>query len=554
LKRTRTWRVMAAAAAMSAITMTIGGPALAQPQQDLERFLDGLTEVEVGQVLDVLDGDATRDTLPAELQEVLDRILAALDEAAGGDAGSSETGATEGDAVAAQGGGAAATPDASGGGFVGYADASGTTVCVGLPGELREGLAQALEALGIAGRCDAVGGDGIRIDLGRAQAELRRAALGDDVESSARGLLTNAIIGSAELDAPGACTGGPIDVALPEASAPLVTISLLGVDCEESDARAFADVRIAGLDIRLGHLLAYGLPTELRDGLDEALAAINGQLLSPLSEATCQATDPVFGGLLGGGSLCEDGEPFLQLPNPLDLDVPVVDLSLVTATSEVTHDDGTVTATASATFTGLNVLGIACVGGDGTAPLTFTSTATTDGETATRSATAPDLQARLCPQDQSVLRTLMSSDQPLGDIAILEQVAQESQLEPLFGGLDQLLEALGTYALTEGKAYTNPIEGAGTSAGTTPFAIVASLPLSALPGLEDTPLGELGVAVIGNETAVGVNATPVVIPAGAPPQAAPTPSDPLPHTGPGLAGLLGLGALGAAAALRRRDR
>jgi hypothetical protein len=57
-------------------------------------------------------------------------------------------------------------------------------------------------------------------------------------------------------------------------------------------------------------------------------AAINGQLLAPLSEATCEATDPVFGGLLGGGSLCEDGEPFLQLPNPLDLDVPVVDLSL----------------------------------------------------------------------------------------------------------------------------------------------------------------------------------------------------------------------------------
>jgi MYXO-CTERM domain-containing protein len=509
--------------------------------------------VEVGQVLDVLDGDATRDTLPAELQEVLDRILAALEEAAAGDADASEAGATEGDAVTAQAGGAAATPDASGGGFVGYADASGTTVCVGLPGELREGLAPALEALGIAGRCEEVGTDGIRIDLGRAQAELRRAALGDDVESSAQGLLTNAIIGSAELDAPGACTGGPVDLQLPDASAPLVTISLLGVDCEGTDARAFADVRIAGLDIRLGHLLAYGLPTELRDGLDEALAAINGQLLSPLSEATCEATDPVFGGLLGGGSLCE-GEPFLQLPNPLHLDVPVVDLSLITATSEVTHDDGTVTATASATFTGLNVLGIACVGGDGTSPLTFTSTATTDGQTATRSSTAPDLQARLCSQDQSVLRTLMSSDQPLGDIAILEQVAQESQLEPLFDGLEQLLEALGTYALTEGKAYTNPVDGAGTSAGTTPFAIVASLPLSALPGLEDTPLGELGVAVIGNETAVGVNATPVVTPAGAPPQAAPTPSDPLPHTGPGLAGLLGLGALGAAAALRRRDR
>jgi hypothetical protein len=96
----------------------------------------------------------------------------------------SETGATEGDAVARAGGGAAATPEASGGGFVGYAKASGTTVCVGLPAELREGLAPLLDGLGIAGACDEVGGDGIRIDLGQTQAELRRAALGDDVESS----------------------------------------------------------------------------------------------------------------------------------------------------------------------------------------------------------------------------------------------------------------------------------------------------------------------------------------------------------------------------------
>jgi hypothetical protein len=87
-----------------------------------------------------------------------------------------------------------------------------------------------------------------------------------------------------------------------------------------------------------------------------------------------------------------------------------------------------VTATAEATLTGLNVLGMACLGGDGTAPYTFTSTATTDGETATRSATAPDLQLRLCQQDQSLLRTLMSSDIPLGDIAALEQVLQDSEL------------------------------------------------------------------------------------------------------------------------------
>jgi MYXO-CTERM domain-containing protein len=554
LKRTRTWRVMAAAAAMSAITMTIGGPALAQPQQDLERFLDGLTEVEAEQVLDVLDGEAARDTLPAELQDVLDRILAALDEAAGDDAGPSEAGTAEGDPVGAQAG-TAATPGASGGGFVGYAKASGTTICVGLPAELREGLAELLDGLGIAGACADANTDGIRIDLAQTQADLQRAALGDDVSSRAKGLITNLLLGSAAADEPGACTGGPMEVAVPDEDTPLVTFTLLGVDCEESDARAFADVQIAGVDIRLGNLIELGAPEEFRTGMQDAVDQLNDQLLAPLSEGICEATDPAFEGLLGDGTLCEDEKPFLQLTNPLDVDVPLVALELITATSEVTHDDGTVSATAEATLTGLNVLGMACLGGDGTAPYTFTSTASTDGETATRAATAPDLQLRLCQQDQSLLRTLMSSDIPLGDIAALEQVLQDSELEPLFDGFDQLVAALQTRALTQGEAYTNPVEDAGTSAGTTPFVVVASLPLSGLPGLEDTPLADLGVAVIGNETAVGVNATPVVTPAGAPPQAAPsTPSEPLPHTGAGLAGILGLGALGAAAALRRRDR
>jgi MYXO-CTERM domain-containing protein len=554
LKRTRTWRVMAAAAAMSAITMTIGGPALAQSPQDLPVLGELLRASDGSPDLDDLDGLPT-DRLADLLAELglpegtpLDELLAVIRDTVGANA------AADADVAELATGGSAATPEASGGGFVGYAKASGTTICVGLPAELREGLADLLDGLGIAGACEEVNTDGIRIDLAQTQADLQRAALGDDVSSRAKGLITNLLLGSAAADEPGACTGGPTKVAVPDEATPLITFTLLGVDCEESDARAFADVQIAGVDIRLGNLIELGAPAEFRTGMQEAVTQLNGQLLAPLSEGICAATDPAFEGVLGDGTLCEDDEPFLQLTNPLDVDVPLVALELITASSEVTHDDGTVTATASATLTGLNVLGMGCLGGDGTAPYTFTSTASTDGETATRSATAPDLQLRLCQQDQSLLRTLMSSDIPLGDIAALEQVLQDSELEPLFDGFDQLLDALQTRMLTQGKAYTNPVDHAGTSAGTTPFAVVASLPLSGLPGLEDSPLADLGVAVIGNETAVGVNATPVVVPAGAPPQAAPTPSEPLPHTGAGLAGILGLGALGAAAALRRRDR
>ncbi|MBS3941868.1 MAG: hypothetical protein KG028_12995, partial [Actinobacteria bacterium] len=233
-------------------------------------------------------------------------------------------------------------------------------------------------------------------------------------------------------------------------------------------------------------------------------------------------------------------------------DVPLVDLDLIAATSEVVHDDGTVTATATSTFTGLNTLGIACVGGDGTEPYTFSSTATTDGAEATRSATVTDLQLRTCPQEQSLLR-LIATEGPLGDIGVLEQIVQDEllggSLAPVFDGVDQLLGALSTQAITQGQAYTGEIEGAGTSAGTTPFVIAASMPLAALPGLADVG-GEIAVIVHANETSVGVNATP------AEPTVSPDVIDDpgeLPNTGPGLAGLLGLAAMAGAVALRRRE-
>jgi hypothetical protein len=557
VKRTRTWRLATAAVALTALTMTIGGPAMAQSTQDLP-VLGGLLDSSDGAPSpEALEG-LSADQLSALLAELglpegtpLDDILAAIQDAIGG----ADEGGTEGDTEPVTTGGSAEVPDAGVGGFSGYARASGTTICVGLPAELRDGLADLLGGLGIAGACEEAGLDGIRIDLAQTQADLQRAALGDDVTSEAKGLITNLLLGSPELDSPGACTGGPMKVAVPDEATPLVTFTLLGVDCEESDERAFADVQIAGVDIRLGNLIELGAPEELRGGMQDAVDQLNAELLTPLSLGICDASDPVLDGALGGGTLCEDGEPFLQLTNPLDVDVPLVALELITATSEVVNDDDTVTATAEATLTGLNVLGIACLGGDGTAPYTFTSTATTDGETATRAASAPDLQLRLCQQDQSLLRTLMSSDIPLGDIAALEQVLQDGPTAELWAGLDQLLDALQTRALRQGEAYTNPVDEAGTSAGTTPFAVVASLPLSGLPGLEETPLADLGVAVIGNETSVGVNATPAVAPAGGDPMPAPAPqpSAPLPHTGAGLAGLLGLGALGAAAALRRRD-
>ncbi|MFA9432675.1 hypothetical protein [Egicoccus sp. AB-alg2] len=566
------WRRTAAVAVAGLLLLGGTGVAAAQPADlgDLEELLDpaqvedllgDLDPAELQQLLDALRDGGGSD-LPQPLQDLLEQLRGLL----GDDApDASEDGGDEG-ADASPGGaggaGGAVTPETGVGGFAAYAEANGTTVCVGLPAALADGLAPVLEGLGIAGSCELgeVTTTGIRIDLGKAEAELRRAAAGEDVDADARAFVTNLLLAAEAADQPGACQGGPMDVELPPGDTPVINLTLLGVDCAADDARAFADVQIAGADIRLGNLIALGLPAELRDAVGQVVDALNEQLLAQLQPALCDVTDPVIEQLLGGGSLCEDDpegtRSILQLRNPLEVDVPLLDLGLVGATAEVVQDGTSVTATATSTLAGLNALGIACVGGDGTAPFTFSSTATTDGTEASRSASVVDLQLRSCPQEQSLLR-LIATEGPLGDIAVLERVVQQDlldgQLDPVFDAIDELLDALTTQAITQGEAYTGEVDGAGTSAGTTPFVIAASLPLAGLPGLGDVA-GDIAVVVHANETRVGVNAAPAA-PDDDPeivPTAVEPPDEPLPHTGAGLGGALGLLALATALLLHRR--
>jgi hypothetical protein len=518
MKKTRLWRTATAGLATATLLTMTAGAAVAQSPEDLPLPGDdeGTEEVEP-------EGDDEQDELEV-----------------GG------------------------IPETGMGGFSGYADAQGATVFVGLPQELADGLEPVLDGLGVAGSIDANGTtlSGIRIDLAAVQANLERAAAGEDISSEATALLTNLILGSGAADQPGACQGAPAEVALPpDEETPLITLTILGVDCEETEERAFANAQIAGLDIRLGALIELGLPEELRAGVQQLVDELNTQLLAPLSEGVCDnLLGPIADGLIGAEP-CEEDDPLLQLTNPFDIDVPLVDLDLVAATAEVTQDGGSVTATATSTFGGLNVLGVSCIGQDGNEPLTFTSTATSDGATATRAADAPSLALRLCQQEQSLLRILLG-DGPLGDIAVFEEIVQEElfdgQLQELFDGVDELLATLSTEAITQAEAVLGDIEGAGTTARTEPFVIASTVPLSGLPGFGDTPLADIAVVVVGGATEVGVNA----LPAGEEPEAQPvTPAGPeapappasLPRTGAGAGALFGLMALGAATALRRRD-
>ncbi|MTV24434.1 hypothetical protein FTX61_03235 [Nitriliruptoraceae bacterium ZYF776] len=510
MKSTRTWRVATAAAAAAGLMMMTAGPAAAQLPD-----LPGLPGLG-GDDEDVEDGEDT---------------------AAGDELGL--------------------------GGFAGFAESSGTTVFVGLPSVLYGPLEPVLDALGVAGTSPSgTGTQGLRIDLARTEADLRRAAAGEDISSGSSAFVTNLLLASGAAGEPGSCVGGAMQVELPPGT-PLLTLSLAGVDCEQTDERAFADVEVVGLDLGLANLLELGLPDALADGVGQLIDTLNDALLNPVSEGLCAVLDPLLGVLLPGAVPCEDDNPLLQLRSPFDLDVPVIDLSLIGSDAEVVRDGDTVTATATSTFTGLNVLGVACVG-DGTGPLVFTSTATTDGETATREASAPSLTAGLCAQEQSLLRILLGEG-PLGDAALIERILQDDllggALGAVFDGVDTLLDALSTELLTQGNAVLGDIEGAGTTAATTPASVAYTAPLAGIPGLGDV-LGELEISVTFGSTQVGVNALPEgieppdepedpddpVVPSGPDPDPAPS----LPRTGTSFAAVLGLGALGAAAALRRR--
>lgn len=553
MKNIRAWRRATAGLAVAALLTVVAGPAAAQSRDDLPSDPASLQAYLEGLDADALSGLLAELGLPEGTP--VDQVVEALadDEDAGDEDPGDETDTVTVESTDGP------IPVTGVGGFAGYAEAEGATVFVGLPAELAEGLAPLLDGLGAAGSIETDGGtlSGIRIDLAQVQADLERAARGEDISSSSSALLTNLVLGSDAADQPGACEGGPAEVALPpDATTPLITLTVLGVDCEQSDERAFAEARIVGLDIRLAALLEQGLPQEFDDGAQQLVDELNAQLLAPVSEGLCEIIDPVFAAILGTEPCAAEEEPLLQLRNPFDVDVPVVDLDAVGATAEVTQDGESVTATATSTFTGLNILGVSCVGGD-EPPLQFTSTATSDGATATRDAAAPSLALGLCQSEQSLLRILLGEG-PLGDVAVFEQVVQDElfdgQLQQVFDGVDQLLTQLNTEAITQGEAVLGEIEGAGTTARTDPFVVASTIPLSGLPGLGDTPLGDIAVIVVGGATEVGVNALPATQVLDDPPvESTPVTPSQLPRTGAGAGALLGLAALGAAAALRRRD-
>ena len=558
---TRLWRFGTATLAASALLMTTVGGATAQTEP-IEELLD---EPQLDELADLLgdddsdegdeDGltgtplDAILDELPVEdLEGLLDLLDGGLpgddedDDAGEGEFDGPQTG-EDADALDA-----GEVPETGIGGFVGDAAATGLSIDVSLPGELRDGLAPVLEGLGVAG------GDGIHIKVAETQAQLQRAADGEDVDGLAEALVTNLLAGSQTLDSPGSCVGGETVDLPPDAEIPLLSVSLAGIDCGQDDERAFADVQLTGVTISLAGLLEAGLPDDVRTGLDSAITPLNEMLLEQVNDnLTCGVLDEALGTLLPGSDACEALS--LQLQNPLEADVPLVDVDLLGAASEVTADDDEVAADAEATLAGVNVLGLGCIGGDGTDPLTYSASVATDGEAASEpTTTSPSTQLQVCPQDENILN-LVSDAAPLDLVELLGTDVQDlldGALAEVFDGLEGLLDAIDTAILYNGQPYSN-VEDAGAVAGVSPLTIVGSFPLADIPGLSDVA-GELGVEVNAMEVEAGVNAVPAGVqqPAGPPSDPAPEPDADLPTTGASAA-MLGLGTMGLALAMRRRD-
>ena len=553
--KTRLWRIGTAALAASALLMTTVGGATADTQQ-VEDLLD---PGQLEQLGELLGSDAADDDEGTPLDEVLDALgLDSLDELLellGGD--DDGDGADNGDGVDApevQDGeaGDGDVPDAGIGGFIGIADATALEVAIGLPAELRDGLAPLLEGLGIAGQ------DGIHITFAETQAELQRAGEVEEVEGLAKALVTNLLLDSE--GSPGACEGSDTIELPPDQDVPLLRVDIASIDCEQTDERAFANAQLAGVEISLAGLIEAGFPEEVRDGFEDGLASINQELLAQINDGACNPDEDgnlndLFEGVFGGDQeACEALE--LQLQNPFNVDVPLVKVDLLGSTSEVTANDDEVRAEATAMLEHVNVLGLACVGGDGTEPLQYTATAVTDAEQGSFSTSAPDAQARLCPNEASILR-LITDSEVFQSVDIFEANITDlfdGALEDLFLGLEELFLALETTAIADGAAYGD-VEGAGAVGGVSPLTIVGTAPFSALPGFEDTPLGDLEVRVAAMEVEAAVNAAPEApgpAPAGPDPDPAPEPDEDLPTTGASAA-LLGLGAMGLAVAMRRRD-
>jgi hypothetical protein len=108
---------------------------------------------------------------------------------------------------------------------------------------------------------------GIRIALADTEAELQRAAEGEEVEGLAKALVTNLLLGLRGRRPARRLPGRRHRRAPAGRDVPLLRITVADIDCEQDDERAFANAQLAGATVSLAGLIEAGFPEDIRDRL-----------------------------------------------------------------------------------------------------------------------------------------------------------------------------------------------------------------------------------------------------------------------------------------------
>lgn len=472
--------------------------------------------------------------------------------------------------IALVAGPAAAAPAEGPQAFDSLASGTGLTLTVSLPPTLADALSPVIDSL------PGITLDGANLDIALAQTlaelelplvasgagEVTSIANASSVDGSIKGFIETLTGGPVE------CLASPLAVSIPEgADTPLVAFDLLQAECTQDAAGrlSIASSKIADLEVNLAGALE--LVNTLPGGTD-----VTGALEGAVDQVTAVVEDTVFpaiGGVLetvqdtvaDTTGLDVDLTEALRVPEIFD--VPLVSIKLLETVSTTETAGDLIKAVSSTTIAGVQLIGTVCL-----PDVTYRAESFTNGQPggASYATSIPTVDVGICDTDllETVLR-LKEAEGVVNDVLInvgsgelrplaeiLKDVNADIPVDQLLGSLEDLLSTLGVTSIVQGSqvdAFAAE-DGSESRVSVDPLRIGVQPFSQLLQGTEaENELGGVGVGLTVGRQQTGVQAAEIET------VAAPAPDAPvnMPKTGGGAAAaVLGVLAMGSAAALRKR--
>jgi hypothetical protein len=471
--------------------------------------------------------------------------------------------------IALVAGPAAAAPAEGPHAFDSLASGTGLTLTVSLPPTLADALAPVLGSL------PGITLDGANLDISLAQTlaelelpltanglgEVTSVATASSVDGSIKGFIETLTGGPVE------CLATPLAVSIPEgATTPLVAFDLLQAECTQDAAGrlSIASSKIADLEVNLAGALELintipggaeitgaleGAVDELSTVVEEQVFPAIGQVLTPVQDAVSEA--------IGTDINLDEA---MRIPEVFD--VPLLSIKLLETVSTTETAGDLVKAVSSTTIAGVQLIGTVCL-----PDVTYRAESFTNGQPggASYATSIPTIDVGIC--DTTLLETILRLEEAEGVIndvlvnlgggqlkplaEVLADVNSDLPLADILAGIEDLLSTLGVTSIVQGSQASPYAAEDGSKAGVNidPLRIGVQ-PFGQLAA--GTELENVGVMLTAGRQQTGVQAANVNE---AVPAAAPAPDAPvnMPKTGGGAAAaLLGVLAMGSAAALRKR--